>query len=307
VVNSSLRDMPALATYAGDRCMLFIDGELWGMYEITEKASDYYIQSNYGVPAENVSLIKNGELEEGHDDEPLNLQLLGEYCRDNDLTVPENYEYVASQIDFESLIDCYCAGLYLGTWDWPNYNYLMWRYTGDAIDGNVYSDGKWRFGAFDFDYSVGLTYEDFGDVESYQHDSFTKMDGVSDAIPTVIFAELLKNPEFKPMFADKFYSYAYSVFESDKMVKELDDEESRYMSDPCPHTEARPRPCGDSRKSGSSTSSDPCQRPSVSIGFVSSTLSPGLNTLRNSAKGTPQSCGSTLSSSSTFSASTSQP
>lgn len=229
VVNSSLRDMPALATYAGDRCMLFIDGELWGMYEITEKASDYYIQSNYGVPAENVSLIKNGELEEGPDDEPLNIQLLGEYCRDNDLTVPENYEYVASQVDFESLIDCYCTGLYLGTWDWPNYNYLMWRYTGDDIDGNVYSDGKWRFGAFDFDYSVGLTYDDFGGVESYQHDSFTKMDGVSDAIPTVIFAELLKNPEFKQMFADKFYSYAYSVFESDKMVKELDDEENRYM------------------------------------------------------------------------------
>ena len=63
VVHSSLRDIPALATYDSDRCMLFIDGELWGMYEITEKASDYYIQSNYGVPSENVTLIKNGELE----------------------------------------------------------------------------------------------------------------------------------------------------------------------------------------------------------------------------------------------------
>ena len=35
-VNSSLKDLHALATYANDRCMLFIDGELWGMYEITE-------------------------------------------------------------------------------------------------------------------------------------------------------------------------------------------------------------------------------------------------------------------------------
>ncbi|EWM54927.1 CotH kinase family protein [Ruminococcus flavefaciens] len=229
VVNSSLRDLPALATYNSDRCMLFIDGELWGMYEITEKASDYYIQSNYGVPSENVTLIKNGELEEGPDDEPLNLQRLGDFCRDNDLSVPENYEYVTSRVDIESIIDCYCTGLYVGTWDWPNYNYFMWRYNGEAIEGNPYSDGKWRFGAFDFDYSLGLTYQDFGGVESYQHDSFRKMDGVKDSIPTIIFAKLLDNPEFKQEFADKFYSYAYSVFESSKMVEELDDEENRYM------------------------------------------------------------------------------
>lgn len=228
-VHSSLRDFPALATYDSERCMLFIDGELWGLYDITEKASDYYIQSNYGVPAENVTIIKNGELEAGPDDEPLNLQMLGDFCRDNDLTVSENYDYVTSQVDTESIIDCYCTGLYIGTWDWPNYNYLMWRYQGDEIDGNPYSDGKWRFGAFDFDYSVGLTYEDFGGVEPYQHDSFKKMDGVKEAIPTVIFAKLLENPEFRQQFADRFCSYAYSVFGASKMTAELNDEEERFM------------------------------------------------------------------------------
>ncbi len=228
-VHSSLRDLSDLATYDSERCMLFIDGELWGMYDITEKASDYYIQSNYGVPSEGVTVIKNGELEAGPDTEPLNLQSLGDYCRDNDLTVPENYEYVTSVVDIESLIDCYCTGLYIGTWDWPNYNYFVWRYNGEAIEGNPYSDGKWRFGAFDFDYSVGLTYQDFGGVESYQHDSFKKMDAVKEAIPTIIFVKLLENPEFRQKFADRFYSFAYSVFESSKMSAELDAEEERYM------------------------------------------------------------------------------
>ena len=229
VVHSSLRDIPALATYDSDRCMLFIDGELWGMYEITEKASDYYIQSNYGVPSENVTLIKNGELEEGPDDEPLNLQLLGEFCRDNDLKNSENYDYVTSRVDIDSIIECYCTGLYIGTWDWPNYNYFVWRYNGDAIEGNPYSDGKWRFGSFDYDYSVGLTYQSFGDAEPYEYDSFLKMDGVKEDIPTVIFAKLLENPEFRQKFADRFYSYAYSVFEASKMAEELDNEESTYM------------------------------------------------------------------------------
>lgn len=228
-VHSALKDLPALGTYDSERCMLFIDGELWGMYEITEKASDYYIESNYNVPSENVTVIKNGELEDGPDDERQKLQSLGNFCRDNDLSVPENYEYVTSRVDTESIIDHYCAGLYLGTWDWPNYNYFMWRYNDDAIEGNPYSDGKWRFGSFDFDYSAGLAYEDFGGVESYEHDSFRKMERVKDSIPTIIFVKLLENPEFRQQFADKFYSYAYSVFESSKMDKELNAEEERYM------------------------------------------------------------------------------
>ncbi|WP_294410218.1 CotH kinase family protein [uncultured Ruminococcus sp.] len=229
-VHSSLRDLPALATYDSDRCMLFIDGELWGMYEIMEKSSDYYIQTNYGIPSENVVMIKNGEAEEGTERDLDELEMLGEFCQEHIMSSPENYSYVASKIDIESLIDCYCAGLYLGTWDWPNYNYLMWRNSGEAIEGNPYSDGKWRCGSFDFDYSVGLTYQSFGGVEGYQYDSFRKMDSAKKDIPTSIFIGLLQNPDFKQQFADKFYSYAYSVFEPSKMIAELDDEENRYMS-----------------------------------------------------------------------------
>ncbi len=229
VVHSALRDVPALATYDSDRCMLFIDGELWGMYEIIERASDYYIQSNYGVPAENVVMIKNGEIEEGTEDDLEELEKIDEFCKAHDLSVADNYNYVSSRIDVESIIDCYCAGLYLGTWDWPNHNYLMWKNSGEAIYGNPYSDGKWRFGSFDFDYSVGLTYQSFGGVEGYQYDSFRKMDSAKKDMPTSIFISLLDNPEFKQQFADKFYSYAYSVFEPSKMSAELNDEEERYM------------------------------------------------------------------------------
>lgn len=132
-------------------------------------------------------------------------------------------------MDIDSLIDCYCTGLYIGTWDWPNYNYFMWRNNGEVIEGNPYSDGKWRFGAFDFDYSVGLTYDDFGDLEGYQYNSFMKMDEGKESIPTVIFAKLLDNPEFRKEFIHRFYLFANDVFEPEKMVKELDAEEDAYM------------------------------------------------------------------------------
>ena len=229
VVHSSMRELPALATYDNDRCMLFIDGELWGMYDIIEKSSDYFIQSNYGVPSENVAMIKNGEVEAGTEDDLAELKALSKFCVENDMSVASNYDHVMSKVDAESLIDCYCAGLYLGTWDWPNHNYLMWRNNGASIDGNPYSDGKWRFGSFDFDYSVGLTYQSFGGVEGYQYDSFRKMDKEKKEMPTSIFVALLKNPQFRQQFADKFCSYAYSVLEPAKMSAELEAEENRYM------------------------------------------------------------------------------
>jgi hypothetical protein len=55
------------------------------------------------------------------------------------------------------------------------------------------------------------------------------MDGVKDSIPTVIFAKLLENPEFRQQFADSFREYANSVFEASKMTAELNAEEERFM------------------------------------------------------------------------------
>lgn len=228
-VTDPLKKLDDLATYDSRRCMLFIDGELWGMYDLLEKCSDYYIQSNYGVPAEDVCIIKNGELEEGPDSAYDELKALSDYCKTHDLSSSEAYDYVASQVDLDSIMMHYCAGLYLGTWDWPNYNYLVWKNGGQPIEGNVYSDGKWRFGTFDLDYSAGITYESFGGVQGYAHDSFRKMDKSVKEMPTTIFKALLANDEFKNRFAAMFSGFATTVYEPDKMVQLISEQEQQYM------------------------------------------------------------------------------
>lgn len=228
-VTDPLKKLDNLATYDSRRCMLFIDGELWGMYDLMEKCSDYYIQSNYDIPAENAAIIKNGELEEGTDADYDEIEDISDYCEKNDLSRNEAYEYVASRIDIDSIILHYCAGLYLGTWDWPNYNYMMWKNKGEPIEGNPYSDGKWRFGTFDLDYSAGLTYASFGGVQGYAHDSFRKMDKSVNDTPTTIFHALLDNEEFRNRFAATFSSFATDVYEPEKMVAIIDSQEQQYM------------------------------------------------------------------------------
>lgn len=199
-----------------ESCVVFLNGEYWGLYEMTEKFSDYFIESNYGIEKQDAAIIKNGELEEGDDylhDEYFNFMY--EYAS-KDLTNPANYQAVCDYIDIDSFIEHYAAGLYLGTYDWPNYNYGVWKTTGEPIEGNPYSDGKWRFISFDYDYTMGATYENFGGVEGYAYDSFRHMDKSKKDVPTNLFVSLLKNQEFRIKFANVYCDYANEVLTEQK-------------------------------------------------------------------------------------------
>jgi len=229
IVQNALKDSPILATFDSNRCVLFLDGEFWGLYDITEKASKDYIQSNYNIPKENVALIKNSELEEGTEQDFNDFKNLVEYCASHDLTQEANYNYVASQLDIDSLIYSYASGFYLGIWDWPNRNYFVYRNKGQPIEGNLYSDGKWRFGAFDFDYSAGITFDSFGGVPGYAHDSFTKFQSKKDEFPTPIFSSLIKNRKFYKKFADTMHLMGDEIFSPSKMGSIVEKDKNKHL------------------------------------------------------------------------------
>ncbi len=50
-------------------CLVFIDGEFWGHYEITEKLIDDFIRDHFGIQKKNVVLMKNEEVEEGAEED----------------------------------------------------------------------------------------------------------------------------------------------------------------------------------------------------------------------------------------------
>lgn len=219
-----------IATQSMKPCIVFLNGEYWGMYEMTERLSAYYIESNFGIPKQDVAMLKNGEPEEGDDAETQRfLDFADEYAA-KDLRDAANYKAVCDFIDIDSMIDHYAAGLYLGTFDWPNRNYGAWRNTGEPIEGNRYSDGKWRFITFDLDYTLGATYADFGGVEGYAYDSFRHMGGELKYAPTNLFKKLLENDEFRAKFAGVFCDYANEIVTTAKGTA-LADKYSREYTD----------------------------------------------------------------------------
>jgi hypothetical protein len=197
--------------------VLFLNGEFWGMYVITEKFSDEFFSSHYRILKNNIVYLKEEDLKEGSLEEYDNLINFMDLYSQKDLSDDKNYEDVCYIIDINSLIEHYATNLYLATYDWPNHNFGMWKYNGDKIKDNLYSDGKWRFMTYDLDYTVGNNYADFGGVEGYQFDTFKHIDKAKNKAPTNLFVRLFQNENFRNKFEKIYEKYVYNIMSLEKV------------------------------------------------------------------------------------------
>ena len=221
------------------KCILFLNGEYWGFYVMIEKFSEHYIQSHFNVPGDYVTLIKEGELANGDQTEfDLYNNFMHEYS-EKDLLDEKIYEEVKNFIDFDSFIEHFVIGIYLGTLDWPGHNDGVWRYNGEKIENNKYSDGRWRYISFDFDYTMGASFSMWGQdqKEGYAIDNLKGLE-MRKNIPTILFLPLLKNEDFRNQYILRFCDYVNEVFSIDKIDALIDDYKDNYL-DMLAHGEVR--------------------------------------------------------------------
>ena len=170
-------------------CFLFLDGEYWGIYYLSQKYSKDYIASRFGVDGDNVVMIKNNELELGLlEDEDLYQSL--RYMVYRGLEDSESYRRFCEAVDIESLLDYYAFRIYIGNQnDWPARNSAMWRVR--QTSGSPYCDGKWRFMLFDVNNeSMALRYINSDTL------SLTRQGDL-------MFDALMKNKEFEALFSKR--------------------------------------------------------------------------------------------------------
>jgi len=188
-------------------CVVFINGEYWGMYTITEDYSDNYFENNYGIDNNNIVLIKKGEVEDGEETDLELYQELFNFITCNDMSDAKNYSTACDMLDMGSFID-YCAfNLYIYNKDslFENNNWRMWRVR-NADGATAWSDGKWRMAVYDTDFSTGI-YDgpDSSSIdnispwlEAASDEEYTQ--NVEDFAPIEIFRSLLLNDSFRHDF-----------------------------------------------------------------------------------------------------------
>ena len=192
---------------------LFINGEFWGMYVITEKYSEDFFASHYNLSSEDILYTTGDITKEDTPQEIINLFNFMNTYSSKDLSIEENYKEVCKVMDIDSIIEHYAIGIYFAVIDWPNNNYGLWKYNGNKIDGNVFSDGKWRFINFDYDFTMGHTQGGFRESTSpgYEYDMFTHVESSKQRAPTNIYIALLKNEEFKNKFIKYYENFVNTI------------------------------------------------------------------------------------------------
>lgn len=207
-INQSLITDRAFAYQATSECIVFIDGEFWGIYQMMEKISDSYLSDHYGIKKSNIAMIKNGELEEGSESDLSDWESLCSGVANGSIS----YEEFCKKVDIQGFMDYFAAQIYWANADWPKRNYTAWR--SDAIDEtNPYADGKWRMVLFDTESGQGL----YGSYDkSFSADCYSrlKQDGSQLA---KMFTKLSSNETFRLEFSRTLMDMANYNFVPEKV------------------------------------------------------------------------------------------
>jgi len=242
-------------TQESDYCIVFIDGEYWGIYSIYEEYDDHYIANNYDIDNKNVIVIKSGDnLEAGTEEDLKQHQDDIQFIEQNDMSISENYAKANEIFDIDGIlwysalmafIECKDGWYYGG-------NFSMWR-TRDSDPSVPKADGKLRIMTFDTEFSAGLyNYE----YSKYDFDVFAELFNpnsfVQYALGSKITLSLLKNPEFKSMYFNALCDAQNIIFEENavnKLVKEASAIVLPLMKDnierfgyPVEHDDIEPKP-----------------------------------------------------------------
>lgn len=192
-------------------CVVFLDGEFWGIYHMTEHYNGKYLLDHYGVPENDVIIWKAGTIAEGEDYELALYEEMKEFISDTDMSLEENYRKAQELIDLDSFIDYYASQIYIGRhFDWPHENIAAWR-SRSIRPGNEYRDGRWRWMLYDLNSST----------MTMAHLEVDTLSIVLEEDP--MLASLCKNKDFCKQFAQRLYHIANEVYAPERFNSLIDD------------------------------------------------------------------------------------
>lgn len=192
--------------------IVFINGEFWGVHNIRERYDKHYLNRVYGVDKENIDLMEREEIKEG---DSVHFDALLSYLESHSLAIPENYEYILTQVDVENFMDYYIAEIFIRNHDWPQNNMRFWRLRTNSYEPNApYGhDGRWRWLMYDTDLALPSV--------SQMRDN-TLLRAVHYSVRSNrILCALLENDGFKVNFINRFADLMNSHFTLSRFSEEV--------------------------------------------------------------------------------------
>ncbi|ADL35151.1 CotH family protein [Butyrivibrio proteoclasticus B316] len=198
-------------------CMVFIDGEFWGMYSLATNYDEKYLGEKYGVTDKVIKVetdyIGSSEYREFYN-----------YVVNTDFSVPENYENLKSMMDISNYIEFMCANIFIGNTIMDRgFSACVFRTEGDT--GSGFNDGRWRWAINSVDNTLGntssfLTPYKKGDFSTPMMNTYLSP-GIRD---NAFFNSILQNDSFAKEFEQTMNELVENAFtreHADVVLEEL--------------------------------------------------------------------------------------
>ncbi len=188
-------------TQAAKPCVVYIDGKYWGVYFLMEKRNKNMVAQHEGITdsaaIDSINLVKgsgklvNNGSGEGYKD-------IYNYIASHDMSLQENYDWVAERLDTDSFMDLMINELYIANNDPGNMQCYQ-------VPG-----GKWI-----------QIYQDL-DIAFYSFDTVAlRIDPATAG--SDIFNALLKNKGWRDKFIERFAWALENIYSVDRVTAAIDE------------------------------------------------------------------------------------
>ncbi|MGI5918790.1 MAG: lamin tail domain-containing protein [Christensenellales bacterium] len=190
-------------TQAAEPCVVYINGQYWGIYYLMEKRNKYMVAQAEGIT--DPAIIDTINLTKGlRDDLTSSGSYKGyaeifEFVKTHDLSIQENYDWVDARLDTDSYMDFMINQIYIANNDTGNMQYYQ-----------VPPNGKWK-----------QIYQDL-DITFYSFDTLAlRMD--PNTAGSDIFNALLKNKGWRNRFIERFAWALKNIYNVDHVTAAIDE------------------------------------------------------------------------------------
>lgn len=220
----SLRGGLHLDVRTYEPCVLYLNGQYWGLYDLRERMDDAdFIEYYYNSGEKDIQMLKTwgGTWSEfGGTQAQTDWNTLKNYILGNSMAVQANYDYVDNLYNTKSLVDYFVLNSYVVCSDWLNWNTQWWRGLNPNADKK-----KWRYCLWDEDATFGhyINYTHIPNQTAVADPCFPEQlgdPGSQGHVP--VLNALLNNDVFKQYYVARFADLSNTVFSCDNMLFLLD-------------------------------------------------------------------------------------
>ena len=199
-------------------CVLYINGQCWGVYNLRERINKYYVAQHEGITdsatIDNIDLIKgdtntlNGSISDYK-------ELLA-FVSDNSLKDEDNLRYLTDRIDLDNYLDYVLCEILVGNTDSGNIKYYQ------SPEAGV----KWKWIFFDLDWAMYTM-----DINYFQRYLNSTGHGVRSVFDNSLIRALLQNDSVRDRFLRRMAELMQGSFAPQNILDTIEAYKSRIYYD----------------------------------------------------------------------------